>query len=376
MLTVALDTGPLYGAVTGVGRTVIEILSEFERRSDDLTILPYALSLRAPLTRGTHRLTFPAGPTLRCWSHVDFPRFDGTLSGAQVIHGTNYVVPPSRLPRLVTVNDCWALRHPEHCSPAVNLSMRVLRRSIAAGVHVHAPSRATAAAVHEFFPSAPVTVVPWATPRIHDIPARRPRVLPRSDDTPFVLAVGTIDQRKNLVRLVTAFGAVATEFGDLHLVVAGARGNAAASVEATIGALPQTVRQRIRLVHGLAPDEISWLYRAATVLAYPSLDEGFGFPLLEAMAAGTPVVAANSGSLPEIADRAAVLVDPYDTDALAGALALVVRDEGRRSELVAAGHRRVQDFSWSTTADGLLDLYRLVAASTGSHRKSERRPQE
>lgn len=376
MLKVALDAGPVYGAVTGVGRTVIELLTEFERRPDDLTVLPYALSLRAPLAAGTRRFPSPAAPTLRCWSHVDFPRFDRTLNGAQVIHGTNYVVPPSCLPRLVTINDCWALRHPEHCSPAVNLSMRVLRRSIAAGVHVHAPSQATATAIHEFFPAAPVTVVPWATPRIHDTPARRPRNLPWSDDTPFILAVGTIDHRKNLVRLVTAFAGAATEFDDLHLLVAGARGNAVTSVEATIDALPATLRRRIRLVHGLGSDEISWLYRAATAVAYPSLDEGFGFPLLEAMAAGTPVVAAQSGSLPEIADRAAVLVDPNDTDELAGALALVVGDQGRRSELVAAGRRRVQDFSWSITADGLLDLYRLVVTSTVAHGKSRRRPQE
>lgn len=376
MLTVALDTGPLYGAVTGVGRTVIEILTEFERRADDLTILPYALSMRAPLPEGTRRLNFPAAPALRCWSHVDLPRFDRTLAGAQVIHGTNYVVPPSRVPRLVTVNDCWALRHPEHCSPAVNLSMRVLRRVVAAGVHVHAPSRATATAIHEFFPAAAVTVVPWAVPRIHDSPARRPRELSWSESTPFVLAVGTIDQRKNLVRLVTAFAAVATAFSELHLVLAGARGNAATEVETAIDALPETLRRRILIMEGLHAEQISWLYRTATVVAYPSLDEGFGFPLLEAMTAGTPVVAANSGSLPEIAGSAAVLVDPTDTDALAEALALVVHDRGRRAELVDAGHRRVQDFSWSATAEGLLDLYRVVASSTTAHRKSRRRTRE
>lgn len=376
MLTVAVDTGPLYGAVTGVGRTVIEILTEFERRPDDVTVLPYALSMRAPLRAGTRRLNFPAAAALRCWSHVDFPRFDATLAGARLIHGTNYVVPPSHVPRLVTVNDCWALRHPEHCSAAVNLSMRVLRRVVTNGAHVHAPSLATAMAVEEFFPSATVTVVPWAAPRIHDTPARRPREFSWSDSTPFVLAVGTIDRRKNLVRLVNAFAAVGTEFAELHLVLAGARGNAAADVQATIDALPETLRHRIRIMEGLRADEISWLYRTATVVAYPSLDEGFGFPLLEAMTAGTPVVAANSGSLPEIAGRAAVLVDPADADALAEALALVVTDHGRRADLVAAGHRRVLDFTWSSTADGLLDLYRVVASSTTAHRKSRRRTRE
>lgn len=373
MLTVALDTGPLHGAVTGVGRTVIEMLAEFQRRTDDLTVIPYALSFRAPLRADTRRLHLPAGLALRCWSRADFPRVDGTLSGAHMIHGTNYVVPPSQLPRLVTVNDCWALRHPERCSPAVNLSMSVLRRSIARGAHVHVPSRATADGVREIFPTASVTVVPWAVPRIHDAPPTRPSDADWPEHAPFVLSVGTIDHRKNLVRLIDAFGALATDHPDLHLVLAGARGNATPAVESAIDALPTTVRGRVRILSGLDPAEISWLYRAAAIVAYPSLDEGFGFPLLESMAAGTPVVAADSGSLPEIAGRAALLVDPVDSDALAAAIGRVLSDARRRDELVAAGRQRVQEFSWSATADGLIALYRdLVRSSDFAHEARRR----
>ncbi|MFM1752819.1 MAG: hypothetical protein RL119_1781, partial [Actinomycetota bacterium] len=93
MLTVALDTGSLYGAVTGVGRSVIEVMAEFQRRPEDISILPYALSFRAPLSKGTQRLAFPAALAIRSWGHYNFPSVNRSLRPAQMIHGTNYVVP-------------------------------------------------------------------------------------------------------------------------------------------------------------------------------------------------------------------------------------------------------------------------------------------
>ncbi|MFM7871626.1 MAG: glycosyltransferase family 4 protein [Actinomycetota bacterium] len=363
MLTVALDTGPLYGSVTGVGRSVIEVLAEFERRSTEVSVMPYVLSFRAPVAAGTRRLTIPAALALRSWSRWDFPRVDRALAGADLVHGTNFTAPPSRLPRLVTVHDCWALRHPKQCTPAVALSMNVLRRAVETGAHVHAPSRATAEGVREFFPRAPVTVVPWATPRIDVSEPVRPRGASWADGTPIIASVGTIDHRKNPVRLVEAFAAIAGDFPDLLLVLAGAPGTASADVDRAVSLLPADRRSRIVVPGGLTPAEISWLYRASAMVAYPSLDEGFGFPVLEAMAAGVPVVTSASGSLPEVAGDAAMLVDPTDVAALSAALQRVLDDEATRTELIASGRRRVDQFSWSATADGLLDLYRSVAAT-------------
>jgi glycosyltransferase involved in cell wall biosynthesis len=104
----------------------------------------------------------------------------------------------------------------------------------------------------------------------------------------------------------------------------------------------------------------SWLLRHATVLAYPSLDEGFGFPLLDAMQAGTPVVASTAGSIPEIAGDAALLRDPLDVDGLAEALAIALSDTIVRERLVAAGNARWQQFDWQVCAEGIADLYGLA----------------
>ena len=373
VLTVALDTGPMYGAVTGVGRSVIEFVAEFQSRPQDITVLPYALSFRAPLRPGTRRLTYPASMAMRSWGRWNFPAVNRSLRPAQLIHGTNFVVPPSRLPRLATVHDCWALRHPDQCTPVVNRAMNVLRRAVSSGAHVHTPSRATADAVSEIFPRAAVTVVPWAAPRQSSTDHRPPALARWAPNTPVIASIGTLDHRKNLVRLIAAFASLATDFPDLLLALAGAPGNAMPAIEQAINELPVELRKRVVLLGGVDHDQAMWLYRNCSALAYPSLDEGFGFPLLEAMTAGVPIVAANTGSLPEIADDAALLVDPLDTEALAHGLSIALSDSGRRQELIAAGTARLSHFSWPATADGLLNLYRsIVETSTNPTQRRNR----
>ena len=105
----------------------------------------------------------------------------------------------------------------------------------------------------------------------------------------------------------------------------------------------------------------SWLLHHAAVLAYPSLDEGFGFPLLEAMSAGVPVVASTAGSIPEVAGDGALLVDPLDIDGLAAAIDRVLSDDRLRDELVSVGRARVAQFSWAATAERMAALYASLA---------------
>lgn len=372
MLTVALDTGPLYGPVTGVGRSVIEIMAEFHARPDAITVLPYALSFRAPLITGTRRLGYPASLAVRSWGHWNIPTANRALRPAHIIHGTNFVVPPSRLPRLVTVHDCWALRHPAQCTAVVTRAMDALRQAVATGAHIHAPSQATADALIEFFPHAPVTVVPWATPRPITTDHRRPARAQWSPQRPVIASIGTLDHRKNLVRLIKAFSLLSTDYPDLLLALAGAPGNASPAITDVLNDVPAEVRSRVVLLGSIEHDQAMWLYRNCSVVAYPSLDEGFGFPVLEAMAAGVPVVAAATGSLPEIAGDAAILVDPIDTDALAQALSTVLSDSAQRQRLIAAGLLRLQHFSWSATADGLLEVYRSIVESSPRTHRSRR----
>jgi len=159
---------------------------------------------------------------------------------------------------------------------------------------------------------------------------------------------------------VMAFDALAGDRRDLALVLAGADGWGAAALDEAMAASPFSSRI---VRHGWVPGPArSGLLRGAAVLAYPSLYEGFGFPPLEAMAAGVPVVATRVGALPEVLGDAAAFVPPGDTGALAGALAAVLDSPERAGALVASGRRRAGEFSWDRCADGLAAIYRDVVA--------------
>ena len=146
---VAIDVGPLVGPLTGVGVAVDHLLDrlaalEPARRPE---LQRYVLSFRASLPAGVTRLRYPAALAHRVWSRSDLLRADRALGRPQVIHGTNYVVPPARCARLVSVYDCWFLRHPEGADPDVARAGDVLRRAVRTGAVVHASSHATANAV-------------------------------------------------------------------------------------------------------------------------------------------------------------------------------------------------------------------------------------
>ena len=354
--------GPLAGPLTGVGAAVGALISAFADLPDPPDLRPYALSFRARLPAGTTRLRYPAALALRLWARVDWPDAGRHLGRPSLVHGTNYVVPPARCPRLVSVYDCWFLRHPEDVHPDVARAGAVLRRAVERGAVVHASSRATAAEVQDLLAPTRVEVVhlgalPAASPPA-DPP---PEVAARIGGRPYVLAVGTIERRKNVHRLVDAFGRLQPIHPGLLLVLAGADGNGTGDVATSIFRMsPDAARSVVRL--GRIDDATkSWLLHHASVLAYPSLDEGFGFPLLEAMAADVPVVASTAGSIPEVAGDAAVLVDPDDLDGLAAAIDKVLVDDRLHHDLVTAGRARVARFSWSTTARRMADLYADLA---------------
>ena len=176
---------------------------------------------------------------------------------------------------------------------------------------------------------------------------------------PFVLYVGTIEPRKNLNRLFEAFRIVRRSGFQTHnLVLVGNRGWSDASVLASIERLGLTGVVRVL---GYAPTaDLVALYNLAEVVAFPSLYEGFGLPVVEAMACGTPVVTSPNGSLAEIAGGAAELVDPRHIESIAAGLVRVVADPERRAELRAAGLARAARFSWHSAAAQTRQVYEAV----------------
>ena len=174
---------------------------------------------------------------------------------------------------------------------------------------------------------------------------------------PFILAVGVLQPRKNLARLVEAFAAVARSIPH-QLVLVGKEGWAHDELQATIARAG--LGSRI-VFTGYVPDaDLPGFYNAADVFVYPSLYEGFGLPPLEAMQCGTPVIAGDTSSLPEVVGDAGILVDPRDTGKIAAALADLLRDERERARLRELGFERAKRFSWEETARQTVEVYRDV----------------
>jgi glycosyltransferase involved in cell wall biosynthesis len=165
---------------------------------------------------------------------------------------------------------------------------------------------------------------------------------------PYILFLGTVQPRKNLQRLIRAFGRVVAAGLPHALVIAGRLGWLTEPIQAEVAT--QGLTERIHFTGYVADADVPALYAGADVFAFPSLYEGFGMPALEAMACGVPVVASNTTSLPEIVGDAGLLVDPLDEAAIADALIAILRDDTLRARLIAAGATRVAQFSWERCA--------------------------
>jgi glycosyltransferase involved in cell wall biosynthesis len=170
-----------------------------------------------------------------------------------------------------------------------------------------------------------------------------------------ILNVGAIQKRKNIARLVEAFERLAPPW---QLVLAGSHGYGAGEILARIE--KSRARDRIRVTGYVSPEELAGWYARAAVFAFPSLDEGFGMPLLEAMAAGVPVIASNRSALPEVAGDAALLVDPEDSEALGQALGELSVNGDLCRELARRGIARAQTFTWEKAVRETWDVYRTL----------------
>jgi glycosyltransferase involved in cell wall biosynthesis len=178
-----------------------------------------------------------------------------------------------------------------------------------------------------------------------------------------ILNVGAIQKRKNIARLVEAFEAVDPAW---RLVLIGSSGYGAAEIHARIAASP--ARERISVLGYVTPEDLAAWYARAMVFAFPSLDEGFGMPLLEAMTAGTPVLTSTRSALPEVVGEAALLADPEDTGALAHALQSLTRDEELRARLARLGVERARLFTWEKAVDQTWEVYLDLLAIRGQLR--------
>jgi glycosyltransferase involved in cell wall biosynthesis len=314
------------------------------------------------LPASTRRLAWPGRLVTRSWVTLRRPGLPGGLLDAlDVVHATSAAVPPTGgRPLVATVHDLSFHHYPDAYPPAGRRYHERSARIVAdQAARVLVPSEATARDLAELYgvDRGRVTITPLGVePPAEPDRARAARLLhDLGVRGPFLLAVGTQEPRKNLPRLLDAFAQVGDTLPDHWLVVAGPVGWGPRL-------RPTSDSVRVRLAGPVGDTVLHALYQAADGLAYPSLHEGFGLPVLEAMAHGVPVLTSDRSSLPEVAGGAALLVDPLDRAAIAAGLVRLAGDTALRERLAAAGRRRAAGFTWRATAAATWAAYREVLA--------------
>ena len=331
-MRVGLDVTPLALTKAGVARHIAGLLSGFEGKPD--------IDLRRYAFGGHNRALVPVRDA--GWYLAALPA-RARRDRVDVLHCPSQRAPiRSRVPLVVTIHDLAVLRHPETFNRWTRAySSALLPRVVRAAERVIAVSEFTRRELVELLrvPDGKVRVIPNAVG-----PPFGPEGKAAEGD--YILAVGTLEPRKNLDRLVGAFERAG--LNGTRLLVTGARG---------WGNVEPAGRSVQWL--GFVPDEeLARLYRGARCVAYVSAYEGFGLPVLEAMACGAPVVAASTGAGPEVGGDAAVLVDPLDHEAIAAGLVEAI---DRAGELRERGLARARDFDWKRVAEATVEVYREVA---------------
>lgn len=335
-----------------------EAVERFQNRWPHVTVrmtLPHTPVVRIPITLATELRRRP----------VD------------LLH-VQYTAPPlPPCPVIVTIHDLSFEHLPQTFKRRSRMQLRLtVRRTARAATQVLVPSEHTRRDVIETYKIEPelISVAPLAA-RESFKPIEDETELRRVRSTynltgDYILAVGSIQPRKNLERLISAYSALRRARPSGNLPKLALVGKRAWLYKETLQAIEKSGLKDLTVLTGYVPEsDLPALYSGALCFVYPSYFEGFGLPPLEAMQCGTPVIAGNRTSLPEVIGRAGLLVDPFDVDALTQALAMMIDEPGLRSQLRVKGLERAREFSWRQTAQLTLEAYNRAIRNTKDKRR-------
>lgn len=364
MLRIGIDGRAFASPAAGIRRYVNGLTRALLALGEPIEVIALGGRDSSALPAGTGYVAEPSHPPTNLgWTLVGLPRA-ARRAAVDIIHAPAYTAPFwSPMPVVLTIHDVSYERHPQWYPYRRDWARRAFyRHSAHAASQILTVSRFSATEITAAYriPAERMTVTPLGVddgfaPATLDLPGE----LPAGVNPPYLLHVGDLHERRNLRMLVDAVLAARRHAGALQalsLVLAGADrgvGEAVCAIAARAGAADAVVR-----LGPVSEERLRTLYRGALALAYPSLYEGFGLPLVEAMACGTPVIASNTASMPEVLGDAGILVDAADGQAWTRAIIDVVNNEETRRRLRTAGLRRAAHFTWERTARLTLGVYR------------------
>lgn len=382
---IGIDGSSVVGPRTGIGYATAALLAAMGRNwpSEWPPASVLVNSSRYDLPRGDPWLSsahlqvkqrrYPGKVLLRGWQYLKWPPIESMLGPLELVHApASYIPPVRRARRVVTVHDLYFHYAPQHVEAyGGRYFAQTFRMGLPRVDHIIAVSNFTKNELIKVYglDSERITMVPQG------IDENRFQADPKPEDTkhmdklgiepPFLLCVATIEPRKNLVTLIEAYARV-------RQILSAARQNVPTLVITgqlgwSINALQERVAEAhlggmVQLTGYLPGPLLPALYRQALGFVFPSLYEGFGMPVIEAMACGCPTVIARAGALPEIAGDASDYFNPRDSDNMARVLAKFITDPYHRNDLRNAGLQQAAKFSWETTARETIEVYRRVLA--------------
>jgi len=344
------------------------------------TALPESVCEQLPRNLALARSRFPTerAPVRIAWEQVVLP-VASLRHKLDLLHCPVNVRPIlSPCPTVVTIHDLVFLRAPENLHPAKRRYLRAMTGwSARHASHVITVSEATRRDVIELLgvrPGRVTTVHNGVSEQFSPMPAERSAFREEQGITGrVVLYVGTLEPRKNLPMLIRAFATLVEDaaFRDVKLYIGGSKGWYYDEIFSTAQDLGLTQSGRVTFLGRVPDEQLPMWYNVATVVAYPSLYEGFGLPALEAMACGTPVLASNTSALPEVVGSGGMLLDPADEAAWRDGLRAVLSDEALRADLAEKARQQASGFSWDRSARETAAVYRRVLETRGRGRSRQ-----
>lgn len=284
-----------------------------------------------------------------------------------LFHSPDFVLPPvsSQIPTLLTVHDLSFAHYPHVYTPSlVNYLNQVVPWSVGRATHILADSMATKQDLLDLWhvPADKVTVLySGVDSRFGSVSDQRQLAAVRQryhlGDRPYLITVGTVQPRKNYQMLIQAFAPIARDYPH-NLVIVGGQGWLFDDIMTEVE--EQGLSDRVIFTGFAADEDLPTLYSGATVFVFPSLYEGFGIPLLEAMACGVPVITSDASCLPEVAGDAAIQLSPHEPQAWTAMVQNLLDEPLEQAHMVTAGYVQVRRFTWERAASQLLDIYRQL----------------
>jgi glycosyltransferase involved in cell wall biosynthesis len=382
MTAIAIDYTPAIRQQAGIGRIIRGQVQALVEANPGYDLRLFVVGRVSDADRRVAPLP-PAGTPIdernmvRLWHRLNlpYPRVETFTGGPlDLLHATDFVLPPSRARhKLLTVHDLAFLFYPDAAMPGLQRYLNVVvPRSVARADHILADSHNTAMDLQNEWNVAPerITVVQGAVEHtrfrpLHDA-AGEARVRTRYGigEDPFILGLSRLEPRKNFARLIQAFAQARAEVKLPHkLIIGGSKGWLYDEIFASVQSLG--VEEWVHFPGFIDDVDLPLLYNAAEFFAYPSLYEGFGLPIVEALACGTPVLAGDNSCLPEAGGPGALYVDAESVDSIAAGLLRLAQDDDLRAELRRAGLAHAARFTWARSAQQLLDAYAKFTNNAG-----------